>query len=417
VVPWVAVSEKLGGETAQSAQLFKVAVDELRNVVVGATLCKKPDAAGMGAFLKRLSEAMGAVTAFTAGKRGSKEWDHLSTISEGVAAFGWVSVEPTPGPFATQSRGGAEFYSNKLLRLYKGKDETQVAFVTHFTDFLKGIEEYIKNHHRTGLSFTGSGDAASYVAGGASGGGASAAAASAKKVPVPPAKPKAPLGGGAPAAAAPSASLFAEINQGGKVTSGLKKVTKDMQTHKNKDLRATSVVKGAETKAAGQVHRGIPTGTAKGPVLEGNKWVCEYLVDGGNIEITPELKHALYVYGCVNTVFTVKGKVNQVQVDSSKKVSLILNDVLATVDVVNSQAVSMQVLGKSPTISVEKTSGAQVYLSPAGLHTEIITAKSDSVNVHIPKGDGEFSETPIPEQFKSTIVDGKLVTAQVDHSD
>jgi len=215
----------------------------------------------------------------------------------------------------------------------------------------------------------------------------------------------------------PTASLFAELNQGGKVTSGLKKVTKDMQTHKNKELRATSVVKATETKAAGQVHRGIPTGTPKGPVLEGNKWVLEYIVDGGNLEITPELKHALYMYGCVNTTVTVKTKINSVQVDSCKKVGLVMQDVLATVDVVNCQGVSLQVLIKSPTISVEKTSGAQVYLSKDGLATEIITAKSDSVNVHIPKGDGEYSETPIPEQFKSYIKDGKLVTGQVDHSD
>lgn len=94
-----------------------------------------------------------------------------------------------------------------------------------------------------------------------------------------------------------------------------------------------------------------------------------------------------------------------------------MQDVLATVDVVNSQNVSLQVLGKSPTISVEKTSGAQVYLSKTGLETEIITAKSDSVNVHIPQADGEFSETPIPEQFKSVVKDGKLLTNQVDHSD
>jgi len=32
-------------------------------------------------------------------------------------------------------------------------------------------------------------------------------------------------------------ALFAEINKGGAITSGLKKVTPDMQTHKNPQLR------------------------------------------------------------------------------------------------------------------------------------------------------------------------------------
>ncbi len=375
-------------------------------MLVGATVSKKPDATALSAFLKRLSDALAAVTDFRNSKRGSKEWDHLSTVSEGVTAFGWVAVEPTPGPFATQARGGAEFYSNKLLRLYKGKDDTQVAFVTHFVDFLKGLEEYIKNHHRTGLAFTGTGDASKAKPAAAA---AAAAPAAAAKKPA----AAAAAAGGAPA----GANLFAALNKGGEVTSGLKKVTKDMQTHKNAALRAGSVVKAEEKKAAGQVHRGIPQGTAKGPVLEGNKWVLEYVVDGGNLTIEPEMKHALYVYGCVNTVITIKGKINQVQIDSSKKVSLVMQDVLATVDVVNSQSVIMQVLGKSPTISVEKTSGAQIYLSPEGLNTEIITAKSDAVTVNLPKADGEFSEQPVPEQFKTTIVDGKLVTGQVDHSE
>lgn len=419
VAPWLEISAKLGGETAEIAPLYKTAVDELRGVLVGATAAKKPDASGMQSFLSGLSGAMGACVEYRNSHRGSKEWDHLSTVSEGVAAFGWVAVEPTPGPFATQTRAGAEFYSNKLLRLYKGKEEQQVSWANHFTGFLKGMEEYIKKHHRTGLAFTGTGEAKS-----AAGAGVTAAAAAAKPTPqAPPAPPKGAIAAAGKAAAKPSAAaasgaLFAELNQGGKVTSHLKKVTRDMQTHKNTALRAGGVVKAGPEKKVTK-HRGIPTGTAKGPVLEGNKWVVEFVVDGGDITIEPELKHSLYIYGCVNTNIHVKSKINQAQIDSSKKVSLVLQDVLATVDVVNSQSINMQVLGKSPTVSIEKTSGANVYLSKDGLQTEIITAKSDSVNVSVPHGaDGDFKESPIAEQFISRVQeDGSIVTEPVDHSD
>jgi len=152
-------------------------------------------------------------------------------------------------------------------------------------------------------------------------------------------------------------------------------------------------------------------------VLEGNKWVLEYIVDGGKIELEPDIKHSLYVYGCVNTVINISTKINQIQIDACKKVSLVCTDVLASIDVVNSQTIALQVLGKSPTIAVEKVSGAQLYLSKDGLNVEIITAKSDSVNVHIPQSNGDFTETPVPEQFKSVIKEGKLNTDKVDHSD
>jgi hypothetical protein len=41
------------------------------------------------------------------------------------------------------------------------------------------------------------------------------------------------------------------------------------------------------------------------------------------IEMTPDIKHSLYVYGCVNTVINLSTKINQIQIDACKKVSLV----------------------------------------------------------------------------------------------
>ena len=51
--------------------------------------------------------------------------------------------------------------------------------------------------------------------------------------------------------------------------------------------------------------------------------------------------------------------------------------------------VALQVLGKVPTISVEKTDGCQMFLSEDSKGVEIITAKSSEMNVSIPDG-GDF---------------------------
>ena len=51
---------------------------------------------------------------------------------------------------------------------------------------------------------------------------------------------------------------------------------------------------------------------------------------------------------------------------------------------------SIQVLGKIPTISINKTDGCHVYLSKDSLACEIISAKSSEMNVLVPNADGEF---------------------------
>lgn len=48
-------------------------------------------------------------------------------------------------------------------------------------------------------------------------------------------------------------------------------------------------------------------------------------------------------------------------------------------------------LGKVPTVSIEKTDGCQVYLSKDSLETSFISAKSSEMNVAVPSGpDGDY---------------------------
>ena len=47
-------------------------------------------------------------------------------------------------------------------------------------------------------------------------------------------------------------------------------------------------------------------------------------------------------------------------------------------------------MGKVPTISVEKTDFATVYLCKESLNAEIVTAKSSSVNINVPDEENGF---------------------------
>ena len=48
---------------------------------------------------------------------------------------------------------------------------------------------------------------------------------------------------------------------------------------------------------------------------------------------------------------------------------------------------ALQVMGKVPTISIDKTDGCQMFLSKDSIDVEIITAKSSEMNVMIPNGE------------------------------
>ena len=66
-----------------------------------------------------------------------------------------------------------------------------------------------------------------------------------------------------------------------------------------------------------------------------------------------------------------------------------------------------------------KCDSGEIYLSKECLGVEILSAKSTSLNVLVPETDAEdsdFKEVPVPEQFKTTIVDGKLTTVTVEHA-
>lgn len=54
----------------------------------------------------------------------------LSTVLhlQGVPALGWLVVEPTPGPYVKEMIGAAQFWTNKILKDYKGKCVLFVSF-------------------------------------------------------------------------------------------------------------------------------------------------------------------------------------------------------------------------------------------------------------------------------------------------
>jgi len=284
---------------------------------------------------------------------------------------------------------------------------------------MKDLFNYVKKFHTTGLAWNPrGGDAASFK----EGGGASASApAAAPPKGLPPPMPMAP-----PATAPPSgggagpdpSALFAAINKGGDITSGLKKVTKEMKS-KNQEGKS-SVVPADVAPKAKATKAATPAAAKKGTPkfeLQGNKWVVEWQ-ENTTIDITQtEVKQTIYVYKCEKVVVNVSGKVNAITIDGCKRTGVVFENAVASCEVVNSISAEIQCKGRVPSIAVDKCSGCQIFVSKDGLDVEIVTSKSDSLNVLIPDPSGapDPIEIAVPEQFKTLIKNGKLITNTVEH--
>jgi len=425
ITPYAESSKKIAPEVAQQAELVLKAVNAQRDFLKVASTSKKPADAVLQKAIKPTSDLMGKIVEVKDKNRTSKFPNHLATVSEGIAALGWVVVAPTPGPHIADMRGGSEFYSNRILKEFKGKDQSQVDWATSFNNFLKELQNYVKKHHTTGTAWNPrGGDAEAALASLGSGSASTPAAPAKSEEDVPPPPMGAPP---APTAPTPSQSsgssgpdmnaVFASINKGEGVTSGLKKVTADMKT-KNRTDKSSVVPASAPKSTSSGASAKKSAAPAKPPklALDGNKWSVEYQVGNKEIIISEtEVKHTVYIYKCKDSVIQIKGKVNAVTIDDCSKTAVVFENIVASFEIVNCNSVEVQAVGKVPSFAVDKTSGCQIYLSKDSIEAEIVTSKSSEMNISFPDASGELVESPVPEQYKSQVKNGKLVTEIVQH--
>ncbi|KAI4016926.1 cyclase associated actin cytoskeleton regulatory protein 2 [Homo sapiens] len=343
-------SRILAGDVETHAEMVHSAFQAQRAFLLMASQYQQPHENDVAALLKPISEKIQEIQTFRERNRGSNMFNHLSAVSESIPALGWIAV----GPVAST--------------------------VSAFSVLSSG----------PGLP-----------------------------PPPPPLPPPGPPplfeNEGKKEESSPSRSaLFAQLNQGEAITKGLRHVTDDQKTYKNPSLRA----QGGQTQSPTKSHTPSPTSPKSYPSqkhapvleLEGKKWRVEYQEDRNDLVISEtELKQVAYIFKCEKSTIQIKGKVNSIIIDNCKKLGLVFDNVVGIVEVINSQDIQIQVMGRVPTISINKTEGCHIYLSEDALDCEIVSAKSSEMNILIPQ-DGDYREFPIPEQFKTAWDGSKLIT-------
>lgn len=421
----------------EMADIARAAYGAMRNFIDMASQCYKPEQAELMAFAKGMIDQHKAAGNFKRDKKRTDQEHHAAAFCEALqGSIGWT-LSPMPPPakqIEEAAVNGSMFYINKVRRAHKGEDAHDT-WVKSLLQMLNALKDYVKEHHKAGLTWSfkaqGAKPCSEYSPGGGSAAAAAPAAAAAESKSAAPAAPAAsanptPAAPAAKKAGAPSrAALFAGIrgiDQSGGRTAGLRRVVKDSAGKKfveddpakrMTDAKRQRLAK-MRGKAGGAGKKSEAKTQVKPPVkaLKGFKWQIENQT--GMCELAADdckKKQTVYIYNCNGATIQVQGKVNAVIVDKCVKTNVLFSDVLGGVEVVNCKRVKVQANASCPTVAIDKTDGIVVYAGQAcyeGL--SVVASKSSEMNLSWPGAtpDDAWNEAPIPEQYQHHIVDGKI---------
>lgn len=232
-------------------------------------------------------------------------------------------------------------------------------------------------------------------------------------------------------------AVFDQLNQGSSVTAGLRKVDKSEMIHKNPSLRAGAAMpqrsnsQGSVSSSASRGKSPVPSKkpkpesmrTKKPPrkELDGNKWIIENFDNTGSevIEIEGQISHSILISRCTKCIIKVTSKANAISIDNCTGLSILVESLVSSLDVIKSPKFQVQVDGVVPTILLDQVDGATIYLSRESMATEVFTSKSSSVNIVLPpksETEGDDKECAIPEQIRSVVKNGAVVSEIVEHA-
>lgn len=437
-----AATAKVGDDDVTKSTKFLTDALRLEGGVVSAIAqCKAPAMAALQELLAPIAALMTAAADFERDRK-NKAFHHTKVIAECTQGLTWLAYQPScgmslPAKTVEEAWNSAEFFANKLLKLYRPKPDgsNHVAWLGELKTLMKALQAYVKTHHPTGPAWNaqGTGDPIAIAAGAtsASAGAPPPPPSAPAAGPPPPVAPPPPPPGSLTQPAAPKggggggmSAVFGELTgKGDGVTSGLKKVTADMKSKNRKDK---SGLVSAGPKPAGGAppsRKGAASTEISRPpkfALEMNRWCVEHCVGRNDLIIeAPKMNQAVSVYKCKDCVVQVQGKVNAITLDGCTKVGVIFEDVVSSVETVNSTKLQLQAMGKVGSIAIDKTDGAMLYLNKACVGSvSIVVSKSSELNVLVPDGeDGDFKEIPLPEQFVSEWDDAtkNFITKPAEH--
>jgi adenylyl cyclase-associated protein len=121
-----------------------------------ASKSKKPEedlATALSPFLQPTQEVVRQIREL----KLDRDFDRQQkAITEAITCLSWMLMtapKQLPIPFVKETLGSAEFWTNRIRKDFRGKDEKQIEFCDSLKKMMGGLEAYIEQYHKTGLTF------------------------------------------------------------------------------------------------------------------------------------------------------------------------------------------------------------------------------------------------------------------------
>ena len=412
------------------ANFIRKGAKGVRVIIEASTKCKEPSAAD---FQKLMQENVWDVT--SKGKRVRTKKlgrNYEKALAEMMDVFNWPTQAGEIGPcaYVASGEGSVEYHANRCRVEYKGTEHKalHMQYCNGVRDMIRSLKKFILiNGMKSKFKWSGSADLSSFAPSSAP---ATTAAATDKKVEEPtkkePEKKAAPKKKAepAPADAMDMGALFAELNKGGAITKGMKKVTDDMKVYKNTKLRKAGGFKAGEVKKKKPVKKKSAAKKKLPPpkceyVRMQRMWYVENQIDGSKSEVEFKNKNESgYLYKCQKgSTITFKGKGKSIQIVNCEGATLIFDDLVAGVELTNCKKMKIIAKGQCQMFRFDKSDSILTYLMDPKNVAEVQFACTmcGELNVDFPDPKDPQNETitkAIPTVFEHKIdtTNGKIVS-------
>lgn len=155
VLPFGAVCEDL--KLQEPGSLVVSAWESIRMIVLLASRSKAPSEDLGTALQPHLKETQESIQKLR-GLRLDRDLDrHHKAILEMLSCLSWVMTKPPqqlPHVLVKESLSSVEFWTNRIRKDFKNKDEKQIAFCDATKKVILELVSYIQEFHKTGLTFS-----------------------------------------------------------------------------------------------------------------------------------------------------------------------------------------------------------------------------------------------------------------------
>lgn len=394
-------------------KLFRVTFDEVDKFLQNTRANQKPGDDDLKAIVKVYKDTVKEFLKF--GLKVPADYkNHCKALEEAVKANNWI-ISTAPVSEVHNNWDIGDYHALKIK-----SPPQDLAWAKALRNLMVNLEQFVKDNYKMGVSWNAKG-------------GTNALSFSGSATPATPASAPAPAAASAPASgSAPVAKvdLAAALAAGKDGTSafGLKKLkdedkTKNRPAEEKKFTVPSELGPKAAPKATATPAKVLPPKWDK----QANKLSIENYLNDKKLtyEADEDGKDVLYLYGNTKIVLRVSRKINSMTIDKCVNTSVVVDDVISSIELVNSKNITIQLNGVAASIVVDSTDEVKIYITDKGAEKlEVFSSKSGNIVLYKPcknkdpdtgeEYDGHL-ELPVPGTVRSVIVKDNLDNTFVKH--